>query len=278
MRKFILRMPRKIFIFSFLIFLVIFLGNWFGIRSEQRAGNQEQEIKSARMYHDIHPLITESDLYCSFFILEDEEKPDIKIVGAERGDEVVLLREQDIFYINKGNESGIEPGQIFLILEMGPKIKSPIGRKKYGQLALKRGRAEIVAVASNRASARLDKACGQVTAGQFLVPFEERTGLVGKDLGYEDISFEEEGTGGLIVYLQNDWGQIGTGNWALIDLGAEDGFQFGHQLIAYRVTKEAISPKILGSLIVIDTRTKTSTVKVLSCRDALRVGDRVRTR
>ena len=110
------------------------------------------------------------------------------------------------------------------------------------------------------------------------MPFEEKTGLLGKDLGYEGYSFEAEGRSGVLVYLQNDWGQIGTGNWATIDIGEEDGIQFGQQLIGYRVSREAVAPKIISSLIVVDVQKKTSTVKVLSCSDTLRLGDRVRTR
>ncbi len=231
------------------------------------------------MYRDIHPLITESDLYCSFFIFEGKKHElETRIVEAESAGEKVLLRENDIFYINRGSESGLEPGQVFLILELGPKTKSPFSKRKFGILTFRRGKAEIVAVASNRSSARVVKACDQVKVGDFLVPFEEKTGLLGKDLGYEDFSFEGEGVGGVVIYLQNDSNQIATGQWAVIDIGEEDGIQFGQQLIAYEISREAVSPKILGSLIVIDAQAKSSTVKVLSCNDPLRVGTRVRTR
>jgi hypothetical protein len=276
MRRISLKIILRIFFFSALVGLVLFLGDRFQLNAGEGQG---QETKAARMYKDIHPLISEADLYCSFFVFEGKKKQlDTRIVEAESAGDKVLLREQDIFYINKGKESGLEPGQVFLILELGPKMKSPFSKRKFGILAFKRGKAEIVAVRSNRSSARLVKACDQVKVGDFLVPFEEKTGLLGKDLGYGDFSFEGEAVGGVVIYLQNDSNQIATGQWAIIDIGEENGIQFGQQLIAYKTSQEAVSPQIIGSLIVIDVQRKTSTIKILSCNDPLRVGDRVRTR
>lgn len=278
MKSFIFKMPRKIVFILAMTFLLIFLGKNSELGSVGKGKNQEQEAGKARMYRDVYPLISESDLYGSFFVLEKKEMPDTKIVESERGEKIVLMREQDIFYINKGNESGLEPGQVFLILELGRKIKSPFKKENLGRLALKRGKAQVVAVGSNRASARIEKAYGQIKVGNFLVPYEEKTGLLGKDLGFEDFQFEGEGSGGVLIYLQNDYGRIASGQWAIIDLGEEDGLQFGQQLVAFRISREAVTPKILGNLIVIDTQRKTSTVKVLSCSDILKLGDRVRTR
>jgi len=279
MRRFILKIILRVFLLSALACLLFFLGNRFQLSAGERGESREQEVRGATMYRDIHPLISDSDLYCSFFIFEGKKKQlDTKIVGTEAGGERVMLREEDIFYINKGKENGLEPGQLFLILELGPKMRSPFSRKKFGFLTFKRGKAEIVAVGNNRSSARLSKACGLVKIGDYLVPFEEKTGLLGKDLGYADFSFEGEAAGGVIVYLQNESNQIATGQWAIIDIGKEEGLQFGQQLIAYKISREAISPKIVGSLIVIDVQNKTSTIKVLSCNDGLRIGDRVRTR
>lgn len=264
-------------IFSLLtIFLLFFQVDGFGLSPAEGGGSQEQKTKKAKLYRDIFPLISESDLYCSFFVLEKKEL-DTKIVGAEKMEERMLLREHDIFFINKGRIDGFETGQMFLILEIGRKIKNPVTKEKYGFLALKRGRARIVEVEESRASARLEKACDQVMVGHCLVPFEEKGGLLGVDLGYDVLPPEGEGINGMIIYLVRDYEQIGSGHWALIDLGEEDGLQFGQQLIIYRKLKKSDSIESIGSLIVIDTQRRTSTVKVLSAKHALKVGDLVKT-
>jgi len=262
-------------LFTFFLFLN---GHGFDLSPANPQEKQEQEAKEAELYKDVHSLINESDLYSSFFLLEKDQKLEMKIVGAKAEKNRILLREHDIVYLNKGRDDGLEPGQVFLVLEIGPKLKNPTTRKKYGNLALKKGRARITAVSRNRAQARLEKLTGETQIGDSLFPFEEKKGLLGKDLGL-DISPSEEGViNGRFIYLHNDYNHIASGYWALIDIGEEHGLQFGQQLYAYRLSTKAVAINIIANLIVIDTQRTTSTVKVLSCNDSIIMGDRVRTR
>jgi hypothetical protein len=278
MNKKIYKISGTIFISLLFTFFIFLNGHGFDLSSANPLEKQEQEAKEAEMYKDVHPLINESDLYSSFFLLERGQKLEIKIVGAKAEKDRILLRENDIVYLNKGRDDGIEPGQVFLVLEIGRQFRNPITREKYGNLAKKKGRARITAVSRDRAQARLEKLTGETQVGDSLYPFEEKKGLLGKDLGL-DISPSEEGvTNGTFVYLHNDYNHIGSGYWALIDLGEEHGLQFGQQLFAYRLSTEAVSLNVIASLIVIDTQRTTSTVKVLSCSEPIIMGDRVRTR
>jgi hypothetical protein len=86
---------------------------------------------------------------------------------------------------------------------------------------------------------------------------------------------EADGVKGSLVYLQNNLQQIASYHWALIDLGAEQGIQVGQQMILYRRTRKDLPVQILGNCIVIDVKSNTSTIKVLSCRDVIRKGDLV---
>jgi hypothetical protein len=266
-------------LFSFVIVILLsFRGEGTGLSPVNGDMSQEQEAKKARLYKDVFPLISETDLYCSFFVMKKPQL-DIQIVGAEKQDERVLFRENDIFFVNKGSADGLETGQIFTIVEVGEKVRSPFTGKNYGRLIKKRGRAQIVSVEEKQAFAKLEKACEQVTLGQFLVPFEEKSELLGSDLGYDVDINEEEGTQGTLIYFQDDYGQISKGHWAIIDLGEEDGIHFGQQLVIYRKTeKKKGTIKKLGSLIVIDVQENSSTVKILSTIDALTLGDRVQPR
>lgn len=278
MNKKIYKISGTLFISLLLTFFLFLNGHGFDLNPASPQEKQEQEAKEAELYKDVHPLINESDLYSSFFLLERGRKLEMKIVGAKAEKHRILLREHDIVYLNKGRDDGLEPGQVFLVLEIGPELKNPTTRKKYGNLAFKKGRARITAVARDRAQARLEKLTGEIQVGNSLLPFEEKKGLLGKDLGL-DISPSEEGViDGRFVYLHDDYNHIGTGYWALIDIGEEHGLQFGQQLFAYRLSTEAVALNVIASLIVIDTQRTTSTVKILSCRDPIIMGDRVRTR
>jgi len=266
-------------LFSFVIVILLsFRGEGTGLSPVNGDMSQEQEAKKAKLYKDIFPLISETDLYCSFIVMKKPQL-DIQIVGAEKQDERVLFRENDIFFVNKGSASGLETGQIFTIVEVGGKVRNPFTGKNYGRLIIKRGRAQIVSVEEKRAFARLEKACEQVTLGQYLIPFEEKSEFLGSDLGY-DVEINEEGTTqGTLIYFQDDYGQISKGHWAIIDLGEKDGIHFGQQLIIYRkMDKKKGTIKKLGSLIVIDVQENSSTVKILSSIDALTLGDRVQPR
>ncbi len=114
--------------------------------------------------------------------------------------------------------------------------------------------------------------------GDFLLPFEPKETMMGKDLGYDVPPFESEGPLGEVVYLVLDRDQIGSGDRALVSLGARDGIQLGQQMILYRIVSEGAPLMLLGNVVVIHVGEGTSTVKVLSCQDAIRIGDQIMTR
>jgi len=232
---------------------------------------QEYEIEKAKIYQEIYPLLSETDLYCSFFVMDDDE-PEARIIGAEREYERVQFNNGDIVYINQGRSDGIEEGQMFQVLEVGTV------RTEYGPLAFKRGRLRVIALEENTSSARVEKACGPVMIGNHLVPFEEIEGRMGKDLGYNVPPYEGVGLRGRLIYLQRDFFQVGTGAWGLINLGESDGLQIGQQLVVYRKLYEDTPLLVFANIVVIDAQKRTSTVKVLSCKDALVIGDLVQTR
>ncbi len=271
MRSFIYHPASKFLFSSLIIFLLFFLGQGLQSHAVDNQEAQEQEVERLQMDRELYPVISESDLYCSFFVLEGNY-PAIKIVGADKADEKVIFSDADVMIIDKGQNDGLEIGQIFLILEIGPKIK------KFGPLALKRGRVRIVNLEESQALAEVEKSCGQVKVGNYLVPFEEKEGLLGKDLGYNVPLKEGEGLKGEVIYLQREHTQLGSGDWTIIDLGEEDGVYVGQQLIIYKKAEKGAPLKIIGNCIIIDSREKTSTMKILSCNDPVRMGYRVQTR
>lgn len=273
MRNFTLKTAVKFLFFVMIISLLCFQGEGIGLIPGDGEIDQEQEAKKARLYKDVFPLITESDLYCSFFAM-DKIELEAQIVGSEKDKERILLRESEIFYVNKGSADGFEVGQIYSILQVGEKLRNPITGKRFGRVVYKRGRAQIVSVEEGRAFAKLEKSCGEVMVGHFLVPFEEKSGLLGKDLGYDVPINEEEGPRGMLIYFQDEYQQISKGHLSIIDIGEEDGIHFGQQLVIYRKTKgKKGTIEKIGNSIVVDTQKKTSTVKILSSNNALRVGD-----
>jgi len=124
-------------------------------------------------------------------------------------------------------------------------------------------------------TAVIENSCGDARIGHYLVPYESQDGFMGKDLGYDVPHFDASSAKGKVIYLQTDYKIIGRSHWALINLGAEDGIQVGQQFILYRKIRKATPVQIFGNSVVIDVQSQTSTIKVLSSRDAVRNGDLV---
>ncbi|MBN2198348.1 MAG: hypothetical protein JW747_00700 [Candidatus Aminicenantes bacterium] len=223
------------------------------------------QITKAKIFQDFADLVNEVDLYCSFFIWEND-LPGITVIGAEREFEKEMLSDHDVIYLNQGADDGIEVGQIFRVFEIEQDLPG------YGLIARGRGRARVQCTLADTAVAEVEHSCSDVRRGHYLVPFKEIEGVIGKDLGYNFCPVEDEGVKGRVVYLQTDLRQLGSNHWALIDLGAEDGLQVGQQLILYQRQRAGLPIQILGNSVVVDVQSRTSTIKVLSCRDVIRKG------
>ena len=228
----------------------------------------DRQVQSDPLLNEEHALLLDVDLYCSIAIY-DVDKPSLKIIGAEREHERDTFSDGDVVYINQGRLDGLEVGQLFLILEIEENVPS------YGPLAIKRGRLRLLALADNKASAVVEKACHSVKLNSYLVPFEPLETVMGTDLGFDIPPFEIGGAKGQVVCLESGFNQIGSGHWAVINIGAGADVRIGQQLILYRIIKEGAPVQIFGNAVVVDVQERTSTIKVLSCRDALRMGDLV---
>jgi len=225
----------------------------------------QHQIERSKIFREAYPLISETDFYCSIY-LHDGELPDTRIAAAEKGDEKILLSDADLFYINKGGQNALEIGQVFQIIEVGQNVGG------FGRLVTRRGRAQVVFLEDSRAVAKVEKSCGQVMVGNFLLPFEEKESMLGKDLGYEPFAKGEGGVIGSIIYTQGEYNQIGSGGWAIIDIGAEAGIMVGQQMTIFKKQKGDLPREVVGNLVVIDTQPRTATVKVLSCNDPVQKG------
>ncbi len=261
---------------SMAVAVAVILGPTFAQTMPDDQEEVQHQIERAKIFREAYPIIADVDLYCSLFVYEGE-LPDLVIVGADKGYEKTLLSDADVVFLNRGKNAGLEVGQVFLVVNIGESLGG------YGHLANKRGRAHITFLEDERALARIEKSCGGLMVGDYLVPFEEKETMLGKDLGYEVYSEEDTGPVGTIIYLERDYNHIGSGAWAIIDLGDEAGVQVGQQFTIYKRIRNPQTldirndlPRIgVGSSVVVNTGKKTATVKILSCWDSIAAGQMV---
>jgi hypothetical protein len=229
----------------------------------------QDQIRRAKIFDETYQLINESDLNCSFYMHEEGKLlPDIRIIGAEHMNEKSLFSDGDIIYIDKGAADGLEIGQLFLTIGLRAKVA------KLGTVMERHGRARIVRLDEGMATAKVEKGCGTIKVGDFLLPFEEGEGEIGKDLGYGDMD-PNASKRGKIVFIENDTHIAATGQWALIDMGRQHCVQIGDQLNVYHRAKPNLPREAIASAIIIDVRGATSTIKILGARNAVDIGSEV---
>jgi hypothetical protein len=230
---------------------------------------QGSQIKKAKIFEDTYQLINESDLNCSFYMHEEGKLlPDIRIIGAERQNEKSHFEDGDLIYIDKGAADGLEIGQLFMTIGLRAKVD------KIGTVMERHGRARIVRLDDHMASARVEKGCGRILVGDFLVPYEEEQGEIGKDLGYGDMD-PNASKHGYVIYIENDFHISASGQWALINMGRQHCVQIGDQLNIFHQAAPGLPREAFASAIIIDVRGATSTIKILGARDAVDIGAEV---
>lgn len=229
---------------------------------------QESQVQKARVFAEEYPLLTDTDLYCSVLVW-DQALPELQIIGSEREDERAMMVDSDTFYINKGKEDGMEIGQMFLAVDIGQPIP------KLGFIAQKKGKVRIIRLEDRVSVAKVEKGCGDIRIGNYLIPFEEKPTVIGKDRGYDNNLKPGESLEGQIIYLDTDFNIVSTGHWALINLGAAQGLKPGQQLTVFRHRKANLPREAIANVVVIDAQVNTSTVRILSAREAVEKGDTV---
>lgn len=228
---------------------------------------QEHQIQKAKIFEEFYQLISESDLYCSFFMYEEGKPlPDTRIIGAEREREKSMFSDGDTVYIDKGLADGVELGQLFLVVGMEEKVGN------LGWVMERRCRAKVIRIEDHLATVRLERTCGGARIGDYLIPFEEQEGEIGKDRGYEDPC---AGKIGRVVYINHGFNIAGTGQWAIVSLGRRQCVQIGDRITLFQRVRAGLPREPIGSAIVIDVRGGTSTIKILSCRNAVELGNEV---
>ncbi len=230
---------------------------------------QEMSIQKAKIFDETYQLINESDLNCSFYMHEEGKLlPDIQIIGGARMNEKTVFEDGDLIYINKGAADGLEMGQLFLTVGLRAKVG------KLGTVMERHGRARVWRLDDRMATAKVEKGCGTIVIGDFLLPFEEEAGEIGKDLGYGDMD-PNASKRGHVIYIENDFHISASGQWALIDMGRQHCVQIGDQLNVFHQARPDLPREAIASAIIIDVRGATSTIKILGAKDAVDIGSEV---
>jgi hypothetical protein len=222
-------------------------------------------------------LISQVDLDCSIFVMT--ETPKLRIAGPVQSGEFTLLSDSKLFYVDSApGAAAIMEGSRWTIVEWGPRVRGTNPPAVLGNVVYQRGRAKTVRFEAGRAVMEIEKSCGIIEAGCFLVPYEIGDIITGSERPYE-VDFREANVPtGRVVFMESETMQIGArGYWVLIDIGAEQGLTVAEQLTVYRPEGKN-RPRPIANAVVVRTGGRWAIVKILDSRDSVLPEDLVQAR
>lgn len=229
----------------------------------------------------LYPLTEEFALQCSAYVVTEKEDDSLRILGSEQGRDKVVMTERDIVYLNRGGNAGVKAGDVYQFHRVAYKIKHPDSGKTVGTKIEVTGWGRVVLVTDDSASVEVERACDDITEGNYLKPFEKQNVPLALRRQPADRLTPPSGKAdGWVVDIADDHVTAGDNSFVTIDLGSEAGLAPGNLLTVYRVVypSQPTPRNVVGEVAVLAVRERTATVKVMSSRDAIVRGDRVELR
>jgi len=255
-----------------LVFILILIMLSFVVMSQTK---KTYNIKKAYVYLDEQLLISDTDLYCTFF-LNKTLKPTIKIIGAEEMEHKGIYTDGDKLFINKGSKDGLREGDEFIVLEKGDKIYYKL--KYMGRYFSQKSRAYISCIYDNKAVITLKKGCTSVKIGDFLIPFKKEKTIFRKKLDYKRCRIPKDSIKGTVFFIDLAPGfnkQIGEIDTPMaIDKG-KGSVEKGNFVLFYRKIKKDLPEVIIGVGIVIRVDKNNSIIKPIELNHPVEKGTKV---
>jgi hypothetical protein len=227
------------------------------------------------------PAIEELRLQCADVVHEAREDESFYIMGSEQGGSKNAYGERDILYLSKGSIAGVKPGDVYTMQHSTYDVRHPDTGKVIGKKVEITGWLRILLVTENSATAIVEQSCRDAHDGDYLTPFQRvSVPLIGPSVVPTRLDPPTGGVNGTIVDIQDDSIIAGEGHLLTINLGTDQGVAPGNMFTVYRVMYPSIptSRNVVGELVVLSTRARTSIARVSYSSDALMPGDRIERR
>lgn len=248
------------------------------------------------------PLGSESDIYCTGFIGELDEKFPYSITGSEYE---VLNKELwpnqrtrkvegnwgtvntvkyglytgDIVYLNAGRSGGLTAGTVLTAIEPSRQVVHPVGGTVYGRYYHYLGRVRVLSVQDSTAIAEIVHSCDPIPVGTLLRNFEPEPVPLGRPTAMRPVNFpaaaEKLRNAPVILFSQDNLVSLGQDHVVYIDQGEDANVTPGDVYTIYRQNRDGLPPIVLGELAVLSVHGKSSLAKIIESRYPIYVGDRL---
>jgi hypothetical protein len=226
----------------------------------------------------LFPAIEEMALQCSHYVVSDTEDQSLYVIGSEHGATKLAFADRDIVYLNKGSNSGVKSGDVYMLQHEAYEVKHPESGRNLGRKVEPTGWIRVILVQENSSTAVVERACVDMHAGDYAKPFEKASvPLILRRTPVTRLSPPSGKAGGFVVDIGEDSMIAGTGQNVSVNLGTADGLAPGTILTVYKIMYPSVptSRNVLGELAVVAVRETTATARILSSNDHIMNGDRV---
>jgi hypothetical protein len=229
----------------------------------------------------LEPAITEMALQCSHYILDDPEDDSLHVIGSEQGATKHAFAERDILYLGKGSNAGVKAGDVYSLHHVSYEVKHPDSGRTIGRKIETTGWGRVILVQEDSSTMMVEEACTDIHIGDYATPFQKAVVpmIVPRPPG-DRLTPPTGKADGSVVDIAEDSMIAGQEQLVSINLGSANGVAAGNILSVYRVMYPTVpTPRnVLGELVVVSVRERTSTARVSYSRDAIMNGDRVELR
>jgi hypothetical protein len=242
------------------------------------------------------PLGGESDIYCSGYVGELDEKLPYRISGSEHGVEVPGLyrtREVgnygnvragkydlstgDIVYVNAGQRQGLSVGSQLSVVRPGRTVAHPARHNVLGRVYQYLGRVRILSVQEESAIAEITQGCDAIRVGAAMIPFEPEPVPLMRPTPMRPVNFpvsaDKLKDAPVILLSKDDIFSLGQDSVVYIDRGSDQDVSPGDAFTIYRANLPGLPPVVVGELAVLSVKKKFALAKITQSRYFVFVGD-----
>jgi hypothetical protein len=229
----------------------------------------------------LEPAITETALQCAAYIVDDPEDTSLHLIGSEQGATKIAFGDRDIVYLGKGSNAGVKAGDVYSLQHVSYEVKHPESGRTIGRKIETTGWGRVVLVGEDSSTLMIEQACMDVHLGDYAKPFQRAVvPMIVRRLPGDRLTPPTGKTDGTVIDIAEDSMIAGQEQLLSINLGTANGVAPGNIFTVYRTMYPTVpSPRnVLGELVVVAVRERTSTARVSYSRDAIMAGDRVELR
>ncbi len=225
--------------------------------------------------------IEETALQCAAYVLDDREDESLLLAGSEDGATKNAFGDRDILYLNKGSNSGVKAGDVYSLHHVAYTVKHPETNRTIGTKIETTGWARVILVQENTATVTIEQACVDIHLGDYLKPFEKMPiPLIARHTPPDRMTPPTGRTTGTVVDIAEDAMIAGERQLVTLNIGTANGVAPGNLFSVYKIMYPSVpTPRnVIGELVVVAVRERTSTARVLYSRDAIMNGDKAELR